>query len=655
MIKSSSFAILAAACVLAALCASCADDSGGHHASSSSSVTVTVSSTVTEEITSYNSSEAVDVTSWANSYAPNESSRDIISSEDDEVANVSFEGTVYVDLSNMAVSSDGSTYTQVSEGGSDVEVLDGVAASLSDGVLLIDSSEYKANLAITLSGSVSGGSVEVESAKKYSLKITMSGATIASAGYPCLNVTKASPVYLVLDGASTLVDGRSYGTGYSSEEGVGYYTSSFDGTPEEDAELTAKWAKGDDTKGTLYTKGPLLVSGSGSLTVSEGYKHGIYSKDYIRVFSGTIAVNTSGRNAIQSLNGFVMDDGTITIKGTGSYTNNESRGIIVEGSDDEDYTGEGFIVIKGGSLDITTVSKAISAKWDISEDAETSDTTDDPYPYVLITGGTIDITTTGSPKDESSSTYAVMSADGVTAEETTKLSPEGIEGKQAVFITGGLITTCCTDDAINSSRDDEGLEAQLLITGGTIWAYSTGNDAIDSNGTLTITGGVVVAVGLSSVECAFDCDDNTLSITGGLVVGVGTNNYSEPTASACSQSVVVLSGGYFGSGATFAITDTDGTPVFAFDVPSEASSSSYVMILSSPNIEAGTTYQAVRGALSSGGETFCNLYTTLPDVSGGTVTLSSVKTTTSNYVYQATSVTNFGAQEGSHTNSGPGK
>ena len=130
MIKSSSFAILAAACVLAALCASCADDSGGHPSTSSSSVAVTVSSTVTEEITSYNSSEAVDVTSWANSYTPATSSRDIIASADDDVANVSFEGTVYVDLSSMAVSADGSSYTQVSEGGSEVTILDGVAASL---------------------------------------------------------------------------------------------------------------------------------------------------------------------------------------------------------------------------------------------------------------------------------------------------------------------------------------------------------------------------------------------------------------------------------------------------------------------------------------------------------------------------------------------
>lgn len=656
MIKCSSFAMLVPAAMLCAVCAACEDDSGGHHTSSSAEVTVTVSSSVTEEITIYNSDTEVDVTSWDNLYTPNETSRDIISSEADEVANVSFEDTLYVCLTDMAVSADGSTYTQLTADGSGVEVISGVTASITDGVLLLDTSEYKANLALTLSGSVSGGSVEIESSKKYSLKITLDNATITSLGYPCLSVTKASPVYLLLEGQSSLTDGRSYGTGYSSQEGVGYYTSAFEGTAEEGAELTAKWDRGCDTKGTLYTKGPLLVSGSGSLAISEGYKHGIYSKDYIRVLSGSIAVNTSGRNGIQSVNGFIMDDGAITIKATGEYTNNESRGIIVEGSDDGEGTGEGFIVIKGGRVDISSVSKAISAKWDITEDAETDSTEDDPYPYVLISGGTINITTTGTPQDESSTTYAVMSADGVSEQETTKLSPEGIEGKQALFISGGLITTCCTDDAINASRDDEGYEAEVLITGGTIFAYSTGNDAIDSNGTLTIKGGVVVAIGLSSVECAFDCDDNTFSVTGGLVVGVGSNNYSEPTASACSQSVVVVSGDYFGSGATFALTGSEGSPVFAFDVPDEVpSTSSAVMILSSPAIEPGTTYQAVRGADSSGGDVFCNLYTTLPDVQGGTVALSSVKTSTTNYVYKATSATNLGAQEGVHANTGPGK
>lgn len=463
----------------------------------------------------------------------------------------------------------------------------------------------------------------------------------SSGNYPCVNVDAKSTVYLVLEGENSFTDGRKYGTGYSSEEGTDYYSSSFSGTADDGAELTASWAKGSDTKGSIYTKGALLISGSGSLTLTESYKHGIYSKDYIRIFSGTLNVNTSGRNAIQSVNGFVMDGGEITISGTGANTNNQSRGIIVEGAEDTENPGEGFIVINGGKITSSTVGKGMSAKWDIEDDAETEDTSDDPYPYILINGGEISITTTGTPADESSSTYTFTDADGVTVSETTKLSPEGIEGKQAVFISGGIINLSCTDDCINASRDDSGYAGQIVIGGGNIYAYSSSNDAIDSNGTLTINGGVIVALTAKTPECAFDCDENTFAITGGLLVGVGTSNYSKPTSSACEQSTVVLSGDYFGTGGTtFALEDSDGNAAFAFEIPSAfgtSASSQYIMVLSSPEIAVGTTYKAVSGVTASGGSTFNNLYVDLPSVSVGTTKLSGISTSSSSLVYTKTS------------------
>ncbi len=625
------------------------------------------SSSVTSEITSFNSATAIDINSWANSYLPNVPSRNIIT-DADTYESLSFDGTIYINLSTLQISADNSTWTSLTDGGEKATVTLGeteISASLSEGLLSVDSSSYKSNLKFDITGTAEKGAINISSYKKGIISLYLHDAVITSSGnYPAINVDAKSTVYLALEGENSLTDGRSYGTGYSSAEGTDYYSSSFTGTAEEGAEVTSKWAKGADTKGSVYAKGPLLIcsaNGTGSLTVNEGYKHGIYSKDYIRVFAGKITVNSSGRNAIQSVNGFVMDDGEITINGTGTYTNNESRGIIVEGS--EDNPGEGFIVINGGTITSTTVSKGISAKWDYDDDPETTETTDDPYPYVLIKGGKINITTTGTPKDESSSAYEVMDANGVTASETTKLSPEGIEGKQAVFISGGILNLNCTDDCINASRDTSGYTSQIIISGGNIYANSSNNDAIDSNGNLTISGGVIVALTATIPECAFDCDANTFAITGGLVMGIGTSNYSTPTASACSQSTVVLSGNYFSSSSssgtgssTFAIEDSAGGAIFAFDLPSAFASANqnYVMILSSPKIANGTTYKAVGGATASGGSTFNNLYVELPTLSGGSETVTDIQTTTSNYIYTKTSGENGGAQEGSHPNMGPG-
>lgn len=637
------------------------NSTGGGDTSSGSAETAT---TVTSEITSFNSSEEINIKSWPNSYSPNSSSRNIISG-DATYESVTFDGTLYVDLSTLQVSADNSSWTSLTDGGdSETITLDSaeITANISDGVLYINSKSYKSNLKFDITGTAEKGALNISSYKEGTIALYLHDAAIASSGnYPCINVDAKSTVYLVADGTNSFTDGRKYGTGYSDEEGTDYYSSSFSGTADDDAEETASWAKGSDTKGSIYTKGSLLISGSGSLTLTEGYKHGIYSKDYIRVFGGTLNVNTSGRNAIQSVNGFVMDDGEIAISGTGANTNNQSRGIIVEGAEDTEGTdnpGEGFIVINGGKITSSTVGKGMSAKWDIEDDAGTADTSDDPYPYVLIKGGEISITTTGTPADESSSTYTFTDADGVTVSETTKLSPEGIEGKQAVFISGGIINLNCTDDCINASRDDSGYAGQIVISGGNIYAYSSSNDAIDSNGTLTISGGVIVALTAKTPECAFDCDENTFAITGGLLVGVGTSNYSKPTSSACEQSTVVLSGNYFGAGGTtFAIEDSDGSAVFAFAIPSifgTSASSSYIMVLSSPEIETGTTYKAVSGVTASGGSTFNNLYVDLPSVSGGSTTVTDIATTASSYVYTKTSGTTGGATEGTHPNPGPG-
>ena len=569
----------------------------------------------------------------ATTYTPNDSVRNLLAVDD--VSAVSFIDTIYINLgdgtSSSSFSVDGTSYTEITAAKKkDAQtVIENVLVyKTSDGVVTVNTENYNGNLKVCLSGKISDGSFAMKTSDA-AVGLFLNNIEISSVKYPPIEIKgDITKTYLILEGTNKLTDGRKYGTNYSEI--------------------------GSDTKGSLYTKGSFIISGTGTLTVTEGYKHGIYAKDYIRVESGTITVNSTGRNGIQSVNGFIMENGTITIKGTGDNTNNESRGIIVEGS--EDNPGEGFIEIHGGEINVTTVSKGISAKWDIDDDAETSSTDDDPYPYVKVTGGKITIKTTGKPQDESRTTYTFTDADGESVTETTKLSPEGLEGKQAVFITGGELTINSTDDCINSSRDGS---AVVEISGGMIYAYSSNNDSIDSNGTLTISGGTIVALTATTPECAFDCDWYTFKITGGTFVGIGTSNYSAPTASACTQSTFVLSSNYFGTGgSTMAVTDSNGKAAFAFTIPSifgSSAKSDYVMILSSPEIKTGTSYNVLTKVNVTGGESFNGLYTTLPTVSGGTSTVTGATTSTTSYVYTKSSATNGGPQEGSHINDGPRK
>lgn len=586
----------------------------------------------------------------------NTSTRSIISSSDDVVANATFANTVYLNMSTPSWSTDNATFTTATS--TETEMTDSMTIKFKNNKLSIDGSNATGATKLVLTGSTKDcGStigVSIKSNASYNIELYLDGVTISSGNYPCIEVTKASRTFVVLNGTNTFTDGRSYGTGYGDD----YTDTAADVT--DDIALTQSWVeKGADTKGSLYSKGQLLFSGTGTLSITAAYKHCVYSKDYIHIYGGTITTKNSGRNGVQSVNGFIMDGGTLSITGTGTNTNNQSRGIVVEGQEsiEEDGVtpygvGEGFIVITGGTITSNTVSKGMTAKWDVDDDAESTSTADDPYPYVQISGGTISMTTTGTPQDDSSSTYTFYDADGVSTTETTSLSPEGIEGKEDVFISGGKITLHTTDDGINASNTS----GEVNISGGEIYVFSSDNDCIDSNGTLTISGGTIVSLCTTTPECAFDCDQNTFTITGGLLVGIGTSNFSEPTASACTQNAVVIAASYAPAGGTMAIANGT-TCAFAFTVPSLSSiastggTSTYdVMVLSSPSLASNTTYTIYKNATVTGTD-FNGLYTDIDDWTAGT---STGTFTTSATVTTVGSVSNGGSQEGQHTAPGSG-
>ena len=418
----------------------------------------------------------------------------------------------------------------------------------------------------------------------------------------------------------------------------------------------------DDKKGSIYSKGPLIFTGEasdtegGSLNIeNKGYKHAVYSKDYIRIANLTlnITVENMGRDCLRSLNAVIIDGGNLNLTGKGTVTDDESVGIKVEGEDaDEDeetveYTGgAGFIIINNGNINIDTVAKGITAHWKASESyigtytasannsllcesilSESQSTF--PQPYVEINGGKINITTSGTPYENTS-----------TGESC---SPEGIEAKENLTINAGTIILNCTDDAINAGGN-------IVINGGAIYAYSSQNDAIDANGSsgITINDGVIVAIGVKEPECAFDCDNNPLTINGGLLLGLGTNNYTAPKN--CSQNTIVLSNSYYGNAnSSMALVDSDGKTVFAFTLPS---STGTIMLLSSPEIKSGKTYTVKKGVSLSGGSQFYNLYTSLPAVSGGSAS-TTITTKSSTYIYTASNAgSNGGPQEGTRP-SGP--
>ncbi|GAB3880968.1 carbohydrate-binding domain-containing protein [Spirosoma agri] len=380
---------------------------------------------------------------------------------DDLLANSTFSSTVTIGF--------GSTITITNP-----MAAKGVTITEANGDVTINSTASE--VAYVLTGTTTNGSVKVYSDKKF--KLTLNGVNITNNDGPAINIQSGKRAFLILADNTTnsLTDGTTY-------------TAS--GT--------------EDMKGTLFSEGQLIFSGTGSLTVKGNNKHAIASDDYIRLISGTIIITSAASDGIHTKDAFIADGGTATMTTLGD-------GIQCD---------EGYVVINNGTFTINVVDKGLSASYD-------TDTTIDPY--MTINGGTITINSSAG---------------------------EGIESKSILTINGGTITAKAKDDGINAGTF-------IYINGGIIYAYSTSNDGIDSNGKITVTGGKVVSVGSTAPEEGFDCDRNTFKITGGFMVGIGGAT-SSPTASVSTQPSVILGAGT--ANQLINIQSSDGAEVLTFLIP----------------------------------------------------------------------------------------
>jgi hypothetical protein len=289
----------------------------------------------------------------------------------------------------------------------------------------------------------------------------------------------------------------------------------------------------------------MIFSGTGTLTISGKTKHAIASDDYIRIVDGTIQVSDAISDGLHSNDGIYIDGGKVNIVAS-------SDGIEAE---------KGRIIVNEGEVTLKVADDGIVASYEDGDETI--------IPDVIINGGKINIETTGS-------------------------GGEGIESKATLSINNGEIYIKAIDDAINAGK-------AIYINGGTIVAYSTTNDGIDSNGTMIITGGHIFAIGAKSPEEGFDCDNNTFKITGGLMVGVGGAT-SSPTASVSTQPSAILSGGQ--ASQIYSVIDKDNNEVLTFKSPVSFST----LLISNGSFSVGASYKLVNVSSVTDANAFNGLY-----------------------------------------------
>lgn len=470
---------------------------------------------------------------------------------------------------------------------------------------------------VKITGDSSGAKITSDVSEKIIYELT--GKMTGTLEFECADTNGATDFKLIMNGAEIeAVNGKALAVNSASKVFM-----VLNGNTENIVSDTT-----DGKKAALFVAGSLIISGNGNLKVTGNKKNGIVVEDYIRIRGGNISVKSTAKDCIRAINKFIFDNGTLTLNGTGTEIGDESKGIKVDGTDGSEEDGNsnanvaglGFIVVNGGTINITTVGKAMTASWEWDEDGDLINGEYEPNPFVKINNGIIKITTTGIPYE--------YTEDGT----EYSLSPEGIEGKSSVIINGGCLTLKTTDDAINAANHVE-------INGGYIYAYASQNDAIDSNGTFEMNDGIVVAFATYNPECAIDCDHNAPIINGGYLATLSTNNYSAPSASGCGQNTIIIGSSSAGSNTTIALVDSDNNADFAFKVPDTGYS---VMIISSPKIGNGA-YTLYKDVTVAGDKVFSNLYLGDISVSGGNSVASCTVTSTLTTIG---SISSGGAMEG---------
>ena len=205
---------------------------------------------------------------------------------------------------------------------------------------------------------------------------------------------------------------------------------------------------------------------------------------------------------------------------------------------------------------------------------------------VFVEGGTL---TLAAVKDGINANDTLM-VDG--GEIVIADAYEGLEGTFVIVNEGSLDITV-SDDAINAAAD-------LQVNGGMLYAICTTGDALDSNGSMELTGGVVVVHGGEMPEGGLDCDQSVISITGGTIIATGGTN-SSPSEDNSQYSILL---GSANAGSSVGILDEAGNTVFAF-----ASEISYTnMVVSIAGIEADATYTVYTDGTISGSDNFHGFY-----------------------------------------------
>ena len=314
----------------------------------------------------------------------------------------------------------------------------------------------------------------------------------------------------------------------------------------------------NEPNAAVFAKDDLEICGSGKLTVTSSANNGIVCKDALSVFDCNLYVSAAN-NGIKGKDSFSAENASITVKSAGDCIKTDNTedgsmnliGCTLDLSSGEDgIQADGLLTLSGGTVNIETTGN-IKDNSDLSSKGIKAGEISAAGSTVIINSTDHSVHSSGAAVIESGS-YTLSSASGkgvsahgdltVNGGEISVLnSTEGLESKAVTNINGGKINIFATDDGLNtgggtsffgrnkSSNEEDSGDHTLNINGGYIYINASG-DGIDSNGDINITGGTVIVCGpTSDGDGPLDCGDNgnKITVTGGVVLALGSTGMME--------------------------------------------------------------------------------------------------------------------------------
>lgn len=384
---------------------------------------------------------------------------------EDFVENSTFSTTVKVIYNGTSVAVEG--------------VPDGVTVR-QDGAHLIVTSTVK-KVEYVLSGSTADGSFKIYSDNKF--RLSMDGVSITNSTGAAVNIQSKKRVFVVCaSGTSNLLaDGSTYNT-----------------------------TQGEDEKACLFSEGQLIFSGTGELSITGNYKHGICSDEYV----------------------YFRKDSRVTVAGAvkdGIHTNEKiivGGGMlqITAGSDGMECE-EGPIALRAGQITIHSADDAITASYD---GVETS-----IVPNIGMYGGLVKLTTTGDKGMGLKASGNMTVSGGVLQVQVSGAASKGLSCDGDMQIAGGKIVAVTTGGTLYEDNDlssSAGIkcDGELTVSNATVALKSTGaaGKGINCDGNIYIKSGVVkvITTGTQSVYGQLDSSAKgikskaNVTIDGGLVM-----------------------------------------------------------------------------------------------------------------------------------------